>query len=174
MDTCNKLGEFTITGVERARKGEPKVGGRARWMTGVLFAHCFRYRLPLSRSCRAAPTRLEESHSHRHLDTPSRSALGNYSGGVTLLRAVSARSIPRTFGRAARHRRGVGQNRTVAASYRPECLTWTGPAPRPGRPRCVPAASPLSEAQLSSGGLTQLMRVGVPPCRCFHAPSTWN
>lgn len=26
MDTCNKLGEFTITGVERARKGEPKVG----------------------------------------------------------------------------------------------------------------------------------------------------
>lgn len=25
MDTCNKLGEFTITGVERARKGEPKV-----------------------------------------------------------------------------------------------------------------------------------------------------
>lgn len=25
VDTCNKLGEFTITGVERARKGEPKV-----------------------------------------------------------------------------------------------------------------------------------------------------
>lgn len=25
MDACNKLGEFTITGVERARKGEPKV-----------------------------------------------------------------------------------------------------------------------------------------------------
>lgn len=29
VDTCNKLGEFTITGVERARKGEPKVGWRA-------------------------------------------------------------------------------------------------------------------------------------------------
>ncbi|CAB1116894.1 HSP70 [Ectocarpus sp. CCAP 1310/34] len=25
VDSCNKLGEFTITGVERARKGEPKV-----------------------------------------------------------------------------------------------------------------------------------------------------
>lgn len=25
VDACNKLGEFTITGVERARKGEPKV-----------------------------------------------------------------------------------------------------------------------------------------------------
>ncbi|CAN0466073.1 unnamed protein product, partial [Discosporangium mesarthrocarpum] len=25
VDTCNKLGEFTITGVQRAKQGEPKV-----------------------------------------------------------------------------------------------------------------------------------------------------
>lgn len=31
MDTCNKLGEFTITGVERARKGEPKVSKGCRF-----------------------------------------------------------------------------------------------------------------------------------------------
>lgn len=36
VDTCNKLGEFTITGVERARKGEPKV--RAPTCSRSLFA----------------------------------------------------------------------------------------------------------------------------------------
>lgn len=38
MDACNKLGEFTITGVERARKGEPKVRQRCT--------------LPVNRQCR--------------------------------------------------------------------------------------------------------------------------
>lgn len=37
MDTCNKLGEFTITGVERARKGEPKVGTVLASLTRSLF-----------------------------------------------------------------------------------------------------------------------------------------
>lgn len=41
VDTCNKLGEFTITGVERARKGEPKVRAAARSLFALEYS-CIR------------------------------------------------------------------------------------------------------------------------------------
>lgn len=59
VDACNKLGEFTITGVERARKGEPKVG--------FLFCpspHESRVRHEPSRDCRVSLAKCRDSIQH--------------------------------------------------------------------------------------------------------------